>query len=188
MRKQIALAIALAAGLAVPAFAQTTTTVQTQPQAAPPPPPPSSTTTTTVQTQPAQPATPSSTTQVVVNPNDPPPPNTTTHTRARVAAEPDVVTIETRNQTPPLQIVAVDALYGGLIGTVIGGGITLIEQGNNWQRNLAVGAGVGILAGVAFGAYDASTRYNSVVTRADADPVPGTSNGARQFAALGGKF
>lgn len=186
MRKNIALAVALAAGLAVPAFAQTTTTVQTQPQAAPPPPPATTTTvqtqpstsSTTVQTQPSQPST-----QVVVNPNDPPPPPRTT----RVRVDPDVTTVETHSTTPPLQIVAVDALYGGLIGTVIGGGITLIEQGNNWQRDLAVGAGVGVLAGAAFGAYDASTRSN-VVTHAAADAAPGSSNTGREFAAVSGKF
>lgn len=193
MRTPIALVLALAAGLPVPALAQTTTTVQTEPQAAPPPnPPPSTTTTTTVQTQPSsttvqtQPAQqpPSSTTQVVVNPSDPPP---APATRVRVSAEPDVTTIETRSSTPPLQIIAVDALYGGLIGAVVGGGITLIEQGNNWQRNLAVGAGVGVLGGVAFGVYDASTR-GSNVSRAAADPVPGASNVARGFASLGGRF
>jgi hypothetical protein len=178
MRTPIALAIAAFAGLAAPAFAQTTTTVQTQPQAVPPPPP---TTTTTVQTQPA----PAPSTQVVVNPSDAPPPPPAA--RVRVAADRDVTTVETRDNPPPLQIVAVDALYGGLIGTVIGGGVTLIESGNNWQRDLAVGAGVGVLAGAAFGVYDASSR-SSLSTRAAADPVPGASNSSRSFASLGGKF
>jgi hypothetical protein len=43
------------------------------------------------------------------------------------------------------------ALYGGLAGALVGAGIALIEN-DNWGRDIAIGAGVGILAGAAFGA------------------------------------
>lgn len=190
MANKFAHAVALAALLATPAFAQSTT-VTTQP-AAPPP----STTTTTVQTQPAQPA-PSTTTvqtqpaqtqpgtQVVVNPGEPsaPPPST----RVRVRADPDVTTVETRSSVSPLQIVAVDALYGGLAGLAIGGGIALINQGNNWQRDLSIGAGVGVLAGGIFGGFDAFSRSsNNNTSRAAADPTPASNTGGSAFSMRAG--
>jgi hypothetical protein len=43
------------------------------------------------------------------------------------------------------------ALYGGLAGALVGAGIALIEN-DNWGRDIAIGAGVGILAGAALGA------------------------------------
>jgi hypothetical protein len=46
------------------------------------------------------------------------------------------------------------ALYGGLAGAVIGGGVGLIENGN-YGRDIAIGAGVGVLVGAALGATNA---------------------------------
>ncbi len=43
------------------------------------------------------------------------------------------------------------ALYGGLAGAVIGAGIGLLE-GGNYERDIAVGAGAGIVVGAALGA------------------------------------
>ena len=43
------------------------------------------------------------------------------------------------------------ALYGGLAGALVGGAVALIE-GDNYGRDIAVGAGVGILVGAALGA------------------------------------
>jgi len=160
------LVLALTA-IALPAFAQTTTTVQTQQQ---PPPPPS--TTVTTQTNPPPPST-----QVVVNPNDSnvPPPAVTT-----------VETAPTGRSTAA--IVATDALFGGFTGALIGGAVTLIDQGNNWQRDLMIGAGVGILAGAAFGLYDASTQPRTV-TRAVSDRNNAASDGAGlTLVAAGGRF
>ena len=58
-----------------------------------------------------------------------------------------------------------DALYGGLAGLAIGGGIALLNNGDNWQRDLAIGAGAGLLVGAIFGAVDAASadRYMAVV-------------------------
>ena len=62
-----------------------------------------------------------------------------------------------------------DALYGGLAGLAIGGGIALLNNGDNWQRDLAIGAGAGLLVGAIFGAVDAASadRYLAV---ADSEP------------------
>jgi hypothetical protein len=46
------------------------------------------------------------------------------------------------------------ALYGGLAGALIGGGVGLIENGN-YGRDIAIGAGVGVLVGAALGAANA---------------------------------
>jgi hypothetical protein len=131
---------ALAALLSLPVLAQSTTTVQQQPG-----------TTTTVQTQPPPPPPPAAPgTQVVVNPpaeSAPPPPPATT-TRVYGAYDTPVLVEEHR---APMAIIATDALYGGLAGVLVGGGIALLDDGNHWQRDLMVGAGAGILAGVGVG-------------------------------------
>ncbi|HYS08343.1 MAG TPA: hypothetical protein VEP66_06350 [Myxococcales bacterium] len=166
------LAFALA-GLALPALAQsttTTTTQQQQPQQQPPPPPPSSTTTVTTQQQP-QPA-PAPSTQVVVNPQDPgyvPPPTTTV---VRNGDEAGVSTAPSGRSTAA--IIATDALFGGIAGALVGGGIALIDNGNNWERKLMIGGGVGILVGAGYGVYEAVTYTPPRRSVADADP--GTSN------------
>jgi len=176
MPKVLALAIAC---LALPAAAQTTTTVTSQPQqqANPPPPPPPSTTVTT-QSQP-QPST-----QVVVNPSDPnyvppPPPRTEGGDVSGVAAAP--------SGRSAVEIIATDAVYGGVAGAVIGSGITLIDQGNNWARNLMVGAGVGILDGAAYGVYESANQPPPRRAVADNDPASSNVNGTA-FTAMAGRF
>jgi hypothetical protein len=181
MSKLLALAIAC---LALPAVAQTTTTVTSQPQqqANPPPPPPSTTVTTQSQPQPSSPST-----QVVVNPSDPnyvppPPPRTTVQTDgdvSGVAAAP--------SGRSAVAIIATDALYGGVAGAVIGSGITLIDQGNNWARNLMVGAGVGILAGAAYGVYESANQPPPRRAVADNDPAASNVNGTA-FTAMARRF
>jgi hypothetical protein len=54
-------------------------------------------------------------------------------------------------------VIATDALYGGLAGLAIGGGVALITNDSNWGRDLAVGAGIGLIAGAIFGAVDAAS-------------------------------
>jgi len=160
---------ALAALLSLPALAQsttvqqqpgTTTTVQTAPGS------------TTVQTQPPPPPPqPAPGTQVVVNPPPgeaaPPPPATTT----RVSAYDSPVVVE-EHRRDPVAIVATDALYGGLAGVLVGGGIALLDNGDHWQRDLMIGAGAGILAGVGVGIVQAVLEANdSPRARAVADRV-----------------
>jgi hypothetical protein len=180
MSKTFALALAC---LALPAVAQSTTTVTTQQQqpAATPPPPPPSTTTVTTQSQP-QPA-PAPSTQVVVNPSDPgyvPPPTTTVQTE-------DIGVATAPSGRSAVAIIATDALYGGVAGTLVGGGITLIDQGNNWARNLMIGAGIGILAGAGYGVYESATQPPP--RRSYADKDGGESNvNALALTAMSGRF
>jgi hypothetical protein len=175
MQKLIALALV---STALPAIAQTTTTV-TQPQQQPADTSQSSTTTTvTTQSQP-QPAAPS--TQVVVNPNDPGyvPSRTTVRSDDEVGG----VTAAPSGRSA-VAIIATDALYGGVAGTVIGAGITLIDNGNNWARNLMIGAGIGILAGAGYGVYEAATQPPRRAV-ADANPASSNVNGFALTAASG---
>ena len=153
---------ALVALLSLPALAQPqqgTTTVQTAPGS------------TTVQTQPSPPPPqPAPGTQVVVNPppdTAPPPPATTT----RVSAYEAPVVVE-EHRREPMAIVATDALYGGLAGVLVGGGIALLDNGDHWQRDLMIGAGAGILAGVGVGiAQVVIQSSDSPRTRAVAEQV-----------------
>ena len=168
------LAIVAGALISAPAFAQTTTVTTQQQQPPPPPPPSSSTTVTTQQPAPANPGT-----QVVVNPGTTtaaPPPSSSTH----VSVSDDTTGVTTtRPGRSAGVIVATDALYGGLAGAAVGGGIALINQGSNWQRDLMVGGGIGILVGAAFGVYEAVSQSNNsttVTTRAAADRNPAESS------------
>jgi hypothetical protein len=159
---------ALLAVLALPAIAQTTTveqqpgsttTVQQQPG-----------TTTTVQTQPQ--AQPQPGTQVVVNPPPAEAPRATT-TRTY-----DTPVIEEHHR-PAMATIATDALYGGVAGALVGGGIALLSDGDHWQRDLMIGAGAGILAGVGIGIVQAVSDSNdSPRTRAVADQI--RREGARE--------
>lgn len=77
-----------------------------------------------------------------------------------------------------MAIVATDALYGGIAGVLVGGGIALLDNGDHWQRDLMIGAGAGILAGVGVGIAQAVIEANEPPrTRAVADRVRPT--GAR---------
>ena len=68
-------------------------------------------------------------------------------------------------------VILSDALYGGLIGVAIGAGVALINNdfnNGNWGRDLAIGGGVGLIAGGIFGAVDvaaSSDRYLSETNR-----------------------
>jgi hypothetical protein len=164
---------------ALPALAQTTTaqqepgtttTVQQQPGTTVQQQPGTTTTvqsspgSTTVQTQPQQ---PQPGTQVVVNP--PPaeaPPATTTRVKTY-----DTPVIEEHHR-PAMATIAIDALYGGAAGALVGGGIALITDGDHWQRDLMIGAGVGILSGVGIGIVQAaSDASDSTRVRAAADQI-----------------
>ena len=177
----------LAALLSLPALAQTTTV---QPQ-------PGTTTTvqsspgsTTVQTQPPPPPPPPAPgTQVVVNPPPGEPPRAPA-TTARVGAYEPAVVVEEHHRAP-MAIVATDALYGGIAGVLVGGGIALLDNGDHWQRDLMIGAGAGILAGVGVGIVQAVIESNDTPrTRAVADQI--RHDGARSpggpALAFGGHF
>lgn len=78
------------------------------------------------------------------------------------------------------------ALYGGLAGALIGVGVALIE-GDHWGRNLAIGAGAGVLVGAAFGvsrALSARTPVSDGLHATDRWPVLRTPS----LGVLGGRF
>jgi hypothetical protein len=87
----------------------------------------------------------------------------------------DVAVIERREKPNPLGTVAMDAGYGGVAGLLVGGGIALIQQGDDWGRDLMVGAGIGLIVGAAVGVahavYD-EQQYDRATRRAAAARAP----------------
>ena len=79
-----------------------------------------------------------------------------------------IVEVETHRN--PVAVVARDALYGGLVGLAIGGGVALLNSGDNWGRDLMIGAGAGLLVGAIFGAVDAATMSDRTMAIADSSP------------------
>ena len=72
----------------------------------------------------------------------------------------DVVAVETGR--PAAAIIATDALYGGIAGAAIGLGVALINN-NNYPRDIAMGAGIGLIAGGVVGAVDVASRADRVM-------------------------
>jgi hypothetical protein len=103
---------------------------------------------------------------------NPPPPAAST-----VVAPPygDVAVVERREKPNPLGTVAMDAGYGGVAGLLVGGGVALVQQGDDWGRDLMVGAGIGLIVGAAVGVahavYD-QQQYDRLTRRAAAAPAP----------------
>jgi hypothetical protein len=93
--------------------------------------------------------------------------------------------VEVSGRRAPVAVIATDALYGGVAGLAIGGGVALLNSGNDWQRDLAIGAGAGLLIGAVFGAVDAASS-------ADRYSPPMTENRDRGFSSsvspFSGKF
>ena len=80
----------------------------------------------------------------------------------------DLVEVQaTRN---PAAVIARDALYGGIAGLAVGGGIALLNSGDNWGRDLMIGAGAGLLVGAIFGAVDAASAADRYMAVADSAP------------------
>jgi hypothetical protein len=72
--------------------------------------------------------------------------------------------VEVQSTRNPVSVIARDALYGGIAGLAVGAGVALLNGGDNWGRDLAIGAGAGLIAGAIFGAVDAASadRYMAV--------------------------
>ena len=82
--------------------------------------------------------------------------------------------VEVQTHRSAASVIAQDALYGGIAGLAIGGAVALLNGGDNWGRDLAIGAGAGLLIGGTFGAVDAA---------ANADRAPVRLNNAYQVMA-----
>jgi hypothetical protein len=65
--------------------------------------------------------------------------------------------LEVHGNRSAVSIIATDALYGGIAGLAIGAGVALLSNDGNWGRDLAIGAGAGLIVGGIFGAVDAAT-------------------------------
>jgi len=76
--------------------------------------------------------------------------------------------VEVQSTRNPAAVIARDAIYGGIAGLAVGGGIALLNSGDNWGRDLMIGAGAGLLVGAIFGAVDAASadRYMAVADSA----------------------
>ena len=72
--------------------------------------------------------------------------------------------VEVQTTRSPVAVIARDALYGGIAGLAVGAGVALLNGGDNWGRDLAIGAGAGLIVGAIFGAVDAASadRYMAV--------------------------
>ena len=70
----------------------------------------------------------------------------------------------------PAAVIARDALYGGIAGLAVGGGVALLNSGDNWGRDLMIGAGAGLLVGAIFGAVDAASAADRYMAVADSAP------------------
>ncbi len=80
----------------------------------------------------------------------------------KTALPDDVVEVQTPHRNAAGVIVG-DAIGGAVVGAAVGGGVALYNyetssnhDWGNWQRDLAVGAGIGLAAGLVFGAIDAA--------------------------------
>ena len=85
--------------------------------------------------------------------------------------------VEVQTHRSAMSVIAQDALYGGIAGLAVGGAVALLNGGDNWGRDLAIGAGAGLLIGGIFGAVDAA---------ANADRAPVRLNNAYQV--MSGSF
>jgi hypothetical protein len=68
--------------------------------------------------------------------------------------------LEVHGNRSAVSIIATDALYGGIAGLAIGAGVALLSNDGNWGRDLAIGAGAGLIVGGIFGAVDAATMVD----------------------------
>ncbi|HKB76693.1 MAG TPA: hypothetical protein VKC58_08890 [Myxococcales bacterium] len=93
--------------------------------------------------------------------------------------------VEVQTTRNPAAVIARDALYGGLAGLAIGGGIALLNNGDNWQRDLAIGAGAGLLVGAVFGAVDAASADRYMAVADSAPRIRDVKSQASRSAGLG---
>jgi hypothetical protein len=139
----------------------------------------------------------SSSQQVVVNPpqgtpGSPPPSSTTV---VNPPAYGDVVVTEARERRNPLETVALDAAYGGLAGLLVGTGVALVDEWDDWDRKLMVGTGIGVIVGAAVGVVhagyearqDARSRRVALDGLGSPDRHPVLANAHTVFA-FGGRF
>ena len=85
--------------------------------------------------------------------------------RERLNAE----VVEVQSRPSAAGIVARDAIGGAVVGAAVGGGVALCRRycssngsWGNWQRDVGLGAAIGLGVGLLFGAVDASSNADRV--------------------------
>jgi len=85
-----------------------------------------------------------------------------------------VATVESRPS--PAGIIVRDAFGGAVLGAAVGGGVAAYrryvsdeKQWGNWQRDVGIGAGIGLAAGLILGAVDAASSADRAFTGPVAD-------------------
>jgi hypothetical protein len=75
----------------------------------------------------------------------------------------EVAVVESRPS--PAGIIVRDAIGGAVLGAAVGGGVAAYRryvsderQWGNWQRDVGIGAGIGLAAGLILGAVDAASN------------------------------
>ncbi|HYZ88197.1 MAG TPA: hypothetical protein VE620_02770 [Myxococcales bacterium] len=103
----------------------------------------------------------------------------------------EVTTVESKPSAGG--IIARDAIGGAVAGAAVAGGVILwrryVESNGtwgNWQRDLALGAGIGLAVGLVFGAVDAASNADRRFTGPVADERP--SGFAPAVATYGRRF
>ena len=83
-----------------------------------------------------------------------------------------------------LRTVALDGLYGAVLGLAVGGGILLVESTHEdldaiWAETLSISTGIGLLLGLAVGTFDVLAPFASRhgAPPAAADPGPAAPGG-----------
>ncbi len=96
---------------------------------------------------------------------------------SRSALAQEVAVVQTERPSPA-GIIVRDAIGGAIAGAAVGGGVAVwrryVENGSNgtwgnWQRDLALGAGIGLAVGLVFGAVDAASNADRRFTGPVAD-------------------
>jgi hypothetical protein len=69
----------------------------------------------------------------------------------------------------PMAVIFRDAAFGMLAGAAVGGAVGAAADSKNWGRDLAIGAGAGLLLGILIGAYDSANSGPRISVHADVD-------------------
>jgi hypothetical protein len=101
--------------------------------------------------------------------------------------------VEVQSRPSAGGIIVRDALGGAIAGAVVGGGVALCNRycssngdWGNWQRDIGLGAAIGLGVGLLFGAVDAASNADTVMRGPVADEratgfAPATAAYGRRF-------